>query len=102
MKTQLIATHLNAPYGAVVTAAAVEKALKTGEWPSASEDPGSMILASLFAECSPEILTACAAELQIPLENLQRLYEALTLQNGGALHRSREWETAWAEFTGDD
>ena len=28
MKTQLIATHLNAPYGAVVTAAAVEKALR--------------------------------------------------------------------------
>lgn len=59
MKTQLIATHLNAPYGAVVTAAAVEKALRAQQRAGLPMNPllggGTRLMLSLEHRISHDI-----------------------------------------------
>ena len=64
--TSMIATHLNAPYGPVVTAGDVAESLRRGA-PSASTPEANGILEALFVECEASLIERAAAELGVPL-----------------------------------
>lgn len=62
----LIATHLNAPYGPVVTEGDVAESLRRGV-PSARTPEANAILEALFVECEASLIERAAAELGVPL-----------------------------------
>ena len=62
----LIATHLNAPYGPVVTERDVAESLRRGV-PSASTTEANAILEALLVECEASLIERAAAELGVPL-----------------------------------
>ena len=62
----MIATHLNAPYGPVVTEHDVAESLRRGV-PSASTPEANAILEALFVECEASLIQRAAAELGVPL-----------------------------------
>ena len=72
----LIATHLNAPYGPVVTAQDVAESLRRGTL-SASTHEANAILEALFIECEPSLIERAAAELGVPLDRVRDLREEL-------------------------
>ena len=51
----LIATHLNAPYGKIVSARDVIASLRSGHFAAASEEANG-ILEALFTEVSPDLI----------------------------------------------
>ena len=57
----MIATHLNAPYGPVVTEGDVAESLRRGV-PSASTSEANAILEALFVECEASLIERAAAE----------------------------------------
>ena len=86
----LIATHLNAPYGEIVSADDVIASLKSGHL-SASTKEANGILEALFTEVPPDLILKCADQVQAPLESVNHLYQ-VTLTLG--LMRSQAWEDA--------
>ena len=62
----MIATHLNAPYGPVVTEHDVAESLRRG-MPSASTPEANAFLAALFVEGEASVIERAAAELGVPL-----------------------------------
>ena len=86
----LIATHLNAPYGKIVSAVDVIASLRSGHFAAASEEANG-ILEALFIEVSPDLILQCADQVEAPLEKLAHLYE-MALELG--VMRSPEWENA--------
>ena len=62
----MIATHLNAPYGPVVTEHDVAGSLRRG-MPSASTPEANAILEARFVECGASLIQRAAAELGVPL-----------------------------------
>ncbi|WP_082516723.1 hypothetical protein [Acidovorax sp. Leaf78] len=84
----LIATHLNAPYGRIVSAGDVALSLTSGRL-SAATKAANDILSGLFAEVEPRLILRCAQEEGAALEAVQRLYEETVVQ--GCV-RSPEWE----------
>lgn len=69
----MIATHMNAPYGPVVTADDVVASLRRGTF-CAATDEANAILAAMFVECSRSLIERAGAELGVPAERLQALY----------------------------
>ncbi|MDR6213615.1 hypothetical protein [Paracidovorax wautersii] len=86
----LIATHLNAPYGKVVTAEDVIESLRSGHFAAASEEANG-ILEALFTEVSPDLILQCADQVGAPPEKVAHLYE-MALELG--VMRSPAWEDA--------
>lgn len=78
----LIAGHLNAPYGPVVQASTVEKMLRLGTIQGLSDDPEVdafeiELLQTLFVECAPSLIGRACHQLDVDLENAQKIYEEL-------------------------
>lgn len=69
----MIATHMNAPYGTVVTPDDVVASLRRGAF-CATTDDANAILAAMFVECSRSLIERAGAELGVPAERLQALY----------------------------
>lgn len=90
---EMIATHLNVPYGQVVTSAHVAAALRAGDLSSV---PGDAIvkelLASMFIELEPEFIGRACYEAGVRLEEAQALYQQALTQYG--LPRALQWEDA--------
>ncbi|CAB5713652.1 Uncharacterised protein [Delftia tsuruhatensis] len=84
----LIATHMNAPYGRVLSAQDVVVSLQQGHLSAACGDAND-ILAMLFTEVDPSLILQCAAQENVPLASVNRLYEE-TLCLGGM--KSAAWE----------
>ncbi|ARP95398.1 hypothetical protein CAL15_13975 [Bordetella genomosp. 13] len=89
----LIATHLNAPYGAVVRPQDVAAAFRTGNLDSVfASDLAKELLATMFVELSPEIVGRACFEAGVRLEEAQALYEHVRKEWDGP--RSLTWEEA--------
>ena len=86
----LIATHLNAPYGEIVSAEDVIASLRSGCFAAASDEANG-ILEALFTEVSPDLILQCAAQVDAPLERVAHLYK-MALELG--VMRSPAWEDA--------
>lgn len=86
----LIATHLNAPYGKIVSAGDVIASLKSGQFAAASKEANG-ILEALFIEVSPDLILKCADQVDAPLDKVNDLYQ-MTLALG--FMRSPNWEDA--------
>ena len=93
----LIACHLNAPYGKIVSAGDVVASLRSGYFAALSEEANG-ILEALFTEVPPDLILKCANQVGAPLERVAHLYE-LALELG--VMRSPEWEafTSWVRRT---
>lgn len=89
----MIATHLNAPYGPIVSAQDVATSLATGQL-SAATEKSNAILEALFTEVSPDLILRCADEIHASLETVKQLYRQ-TLERG--VMRSPEWEQAQSQ-----
>src|SRR6218665_3577407 len=86
----LIATHMNAPYGKLVSAGDVVASLTTG-FLAASTQEANGILEALFTEVPPALILKCAYQIQAPLGMVNHLYQ-VTLDRG--LMHSQAWEDA--------
>lgn len=86
----MIATHLNVPYGRMVSAYDVASSLTSGRL-SASTKEANAILSALFIETAPRLILRCAREEGASLESMNQLYQE-TLAQGEM--RSPEWESA--------
>ena len=86
----LIATHLNAPYGKIVSAEDVIVSLKSGHFAASSEE-ANRILEALFTEVTPDLILRCANQVGAHLDRVAHLYE-LALELG--VMRSPEWEAS--------
>jgi len=90
----LIATHLNAPYGPIVSESDVIASLKNGCF-SASSQAGNDILAAIFLETSPRLLLRCAHETGASLEAILKLYRSSILLTGHACPELEEAFVFW-------
>ena len=91
----MIATHMNAPYGKIVSESDVVASFKNGHL-SASSDQANAILEALFTEVPAELIMRCAQELSVPLETVNALYlHALS----GLPLRSHDWEEKYAAIS---
>jgi len=88
----LIRTHLNAPYGAVLTESDVVDSLRRGRL-SAHSETANAVLGSLFVEVQPQLIARCALDANTTLVQANRLYlDTLT----HAFPRCPQWEAAVA------
>lgn len=87
----LIATHLNAPYGKIVSTCDVITSLKSGCLSASSKEANSL-LEALFIEVSPDLILKCADEINASLQKVNCLYQK-TLELG--LMPSQAWEGAF-------
>lgn len=86
----MIATHMNAPYGAVVAEQDVVDSLRSGCF-SAVTQIGNDILFAIFIEISPDLLLRCAREIGAEPGELQRPLYAVCAADGNALLRLGAW-----------
>ena len=91
----LIATHMNAPYGRIVSAEDVVASFKSGVFAASSKEAND-ILEALFIEVSPDLILKCAEQIQVPVEMASHLYQAAL--DRGLMH-SPAWENAVRAFT---
>lgn len=84
----LIATHMNAPYGPVVSVEDVERSVMAGRFEGHTADAYG-ILAWMFVECEKSLIERAASELGVPSQRLQDLYQD-SLRLG--MHRMPDWE----------
>lgn len=84
----LIATHMNAPYGPVVSVEDVERSFRAGRF-EGHTDVAHAILAWMFVECDKNLIERAARELEVPSLRLQELYQD-SLRLG--MHRMPAWE----------
>lgn len=87
---EMIAAHLNAPYGPLVTASDVVAVLSQGATSLVGKDPAAAFaLGSIFDECRPSlVLKACA---EIGLDHSAALTAYSSLVSAGA-NRVSEWD----------
>lgn len=84
----MIATHMNAPYGLVVSEKDVAASLQSGHF-SASSKAGKEILSAMFLEVDPSLIIKAAAQTQASLSSVMKLYmESLEM----GLMPNSEWE----------
>jgi hypothetical protein len=57
---EMIATHLNAPYGNVVTTAEVALALRAGSLADVQSELSRALLMTIFIECAPHSILSAA------------------------------------------
>lgn len=90
---EMIATHLNAPYGQVVNPSDVAAALRSGDLSCVSgDDLVKELLASMFVELEPELIGRASYEAGVRLEEAETLYQQARKQFG--LPRAMRWEEA--------
>lgn len=95
MKPDLIAmitTHLNVPYGHVVSESSVRQVLSDGSLKSL--DPTGLefeLLSMLFVECAPSLIGRACNQIPTDLENAHKLYLEITAAGGAPVRR---WEDA--------
>lgn len=96
-KLDVAVTHLNAPYGPVVTVDHFVAALRAGSY-QLDEIPYSSgaIIASAFNECSANLMLQCIREAGASIESANRLYQE-TLAD--YMPPSPEWEEAVRTLT---
>jgi hypothetical protein len=84
----MIATHMNVPYGPVISVQDVEDSIRAGRFIGHTADAHG-ILSFLFVECERSLIERAAHELGVPLERLTDLYrDSLRL----GCHPMPEWE----------
>ena len=76
----MIATHMNAPYGAVVTEDDVAQSFAAGRFCAATSEANE-ILCAMFIECDKALIERAARELGVSPETLNALY-ADSLERG--------------------
>lgn len=86
----LVATHLNAPYGPVVTEGDVVASMRRGDLLGLTEEVKA-VMSGLFCELDPQLIVRCAVEAGVPIERVNRLY--LDTVRFGAF-RCPAWEQA--------
>jgi len=86
----LIATHMNVPYGKIVTEQDVVVSFQAGQL-SASSKTANGILAPFFNEIEPDLILRCAKEVEASLATVDKLYKQ-TLALG--FMPSPAWEAA--------
>lgn len=95
MKTDLldmIATHLNAPYGPVVSTNAIRQVLSEGSLKSLDQESLECeLLGTLFVECAPSLIGRACNQIPTDLENAHKLYLELVAQGAPRVDR---WESA--------
>lgn len=90
---EMIATHLNAPYGEVVSPTDVAAALRTGDFASVTHDAlAQELLAHMFIELEPEFIGRASFEAGVRLEEADALYR--TARRYFDLPRAVRWEEA--------
>lgn len=90
---EMIAAHLNAPYGNVVHPADVAAALRSGDLSSMTDNAlAKELLASMFIELEPEFIGRASYEAGVRLEEAEALYRQVRRQFG--LPRAARWEEA--------
>lgn len=88
----LVATHLNAPAGPIVSPEHLVRVFRAGSLePLQSEPRAQALISYLFVEVSPALVGACAAEAGASLSQAHALYLD-TLANGAV--RCPAWEEA--------
>ena len=88
----LITSHLNAPFGAVLSAQDVAESLRVGRL-SAKTPQANAVMGYLFVEIEPRLIAACALESGSSVAHAHQLY--LDTLNHQA-PRSPQWERAVA------
>lgn len=88
----MIATHMNVPYGKIVSEADVIASFRNGKLSAASKDANG-ILGPFFNEIEPSLIIRCAKELGVSLQTANALYED-TLKRGFCA------SPAWEETVG--
>jgi hypothetical protein len=73
----MLVTHLNAPYGEVVTRDDVLGVLRVGEAALPHDRATASVLGSLFDECSPKLVERACDETQVPLHQAAAAYASL-------------------------
>lgn len=90
---EMIATHLNAPYGKVLSPADVAAALRAGDLTSAARDAlAQELLAQMFLEMEPEFIGRASFEAGVRLEEADALYQ--NARKHFDLPRAARWEEA--------
>jgi hypothetical protein len=94
-RCDLIATHLNTPYGPVLSAADVERALKDQNLLAFAQHGkaslAAALLAGIFLEFSPSLIGGACHELGIPLAHANNLYGWLVSNKHSP--RAPRWES---------
>jgi len=86
----MIAAHLNAPYGPLVTAADVVEVLRRGAAALVDKDPAAAFaLGSIFDECRVQLIQKACAEIGLDRSAALAAYRSLLA--AGANHVS-EWD----------
>jgi len=88
---EMIAGHLNAPYGFVLSPADLALALRSGSLGSIGSDLSRALLMSLFVECQPQSILLAAFQVGGTWITVRSLYEE-TVANG--MQRAKTWESA--------
>lgn len=90
---EMIATHLNAPYGEVVSPTDVAAALRHGDLTSVAHDAlAQELLAHMFFELEPEFIGRASFEAGVRLEEADALYQ--NARQHFDLPRAVRWEEA--------
>lgn len=72
--TSLVATHLNAPYGRIVTEEDLARSLRAGRVLSENK-AAQAIIAQVFIEVEPRLVVQCAREIGVPISRVDELYQ---------------------------
>lgn len=88
--TELITSHLNAPYGAVVDVSDLVVSLCAGRL-AAGSPQANAVLSYLFIEIEPRLIITCALEVGASWASVHALYGD-TLAH--AAPQSRQWESS--------
>lgn len=94
----MISTHLNVPYGPIVSTQDVVVSLRNGHF-SASTKEANDILSALFIEVSCDLILRCAREVGASTYLVDQLYRESVRLIG---HRNPEWEKRCARLLADD
>lgn len=87
----MIAAHLNAPYGPLVTASDVVSVLSQGATSLVGKDPAVVFaLGSIFDECSAQLIQKACAEAHLAPSSALKSYASLV--SAGA-HRVPSWDS---------
>ena len=89
----MIATHLNAPYGQVVSPTHIAAALRSGDLSAvAGDELVEELLACMFFELEPEFIGRASFEAGVRLEEAEALYQQARKRFD--LPRAARWEEA--------
>lgn len=93
----MISTHLNVPYGPIVSPQDVVVSLRNGRFSASTKDAND-ILAALFIEVSFDLILRCSKEVGASMDAVSQLYgESIRLTG----RRNPEWEHALRTALGE-